>query len=493
MIKKVIALVFVSFFVMSGLTVLNENNQNYNIFENNINSFTSSSFSPLTYSINQSITFSKSISSSNQIFGCYNNVLYYINTTNIMSFNLSNQKISIFLTLINQPYQLEIYNNYMIISYGKGSGDESSSLINIYNFSSKILYNFDLTNLYNYTQFAMINNNMYMAGIYYTGITIYSIILNPISTNTIATISISQADNQFAVAGYNNNVIFASNSNNYGGPYPLNQLAYLNILTESINTSTSNSGNYFGNIYSIIDLGNYGILGSQSYFIRDNNTAGTTQYSFNPYDSGLFFSDSNYKNLFIPINSSNNVFSKLPTLNNNSNYQYFCDNGTLKCVYLPIGSSNNIFNSLTYIINGNKNLFIVNNNNLYVYPFYKYYLDIKSFNKFNNQIKNYFLYNGKIYNDFSNNFIFSTFPQIFSPLNTSTYYYNGSAIIIIQSDFSGSGSNLYYNLSIYYNQVQAPSIPLYNIFTYMYPISIIGLFVGMGAFISTIKKRGYKI
>ena len=41
MIKKVIALIFVSFFVMSGLTVLTENNQNYNIFENNnlINNF----------------------------------------------------------------------------------------------------------------------------------------------------------------------------------------------------------------------------------------------------------------------------------------------------------------------------------------------------------------------------------------------------------------------------------------------------------------------
>ena len=47
--KKVIALVFVSFFVMSGITVLTENNQNYNISTNNINSFTSSSFSPYDF------------------------------------------------------------------------------------------------------------------------------------------------------------------------------------------------------------------------------------------------------------------------------------------------------------------------------------------------------------------------------------------------------------------------------------------------------------
>ena len=62
MIKKVIALVFVSFFVISGLTVLTENNQNYNVIQNNqVNSFTSSSFSPYDFSINKSIT----------VLGCY--------------------------------------------------------------------------------------------------------------------------------------------------------------------------------------------------------------------------------------------------------------------------------------------------------------------------------------------------------------------------------------------------------------------------------------
>ena len=48
-------------------------------------------------------------------------------------------------------------------------------------------------------------------------------------------------------------------------------------------------------------------------------------------------------------------------------------------------------------------------------------------------------------------------------------------------------------LSIYYQEIKPASIPLYDIFTYMYPISIIGLFVGMGSFIFIIKKRGYKI
>ena len=118
MIKKVIALIFVSFFVMSGLTVLTENNQNYNISENNqINSFTisSSQSNYFNYSISQSITYSSSISSGGQTFISYNYSLYYINGSNIMQLNFINDKTSIFLTESSQPRQLEIYNNFMII------------------------------------------------------------------------------------------------------------------------------------------------------------------------------------------------------------------------------------------------------------------------------------------------------------------------------------------------------------------------------------------
>ena len=160
---------------------------------------------------------------------------------------------------------------------------------------------------------------------------------------------------------------------------------------------------------------------------------------------------------------------------------------------MPIGSGNTVFNSETYIINGNSNLIIVNQNNVYVYPLHTYNLNVKSYNKLNNQIQDYFSMNGIIYTGYSNSIIVSNLPNTLIPLNTSTYYYNGSAITIIQSDFTGSGSNLYYNLSIYYQEIKPASIPLYDIFTYMYPISIIGLFVGMGAFIFVIKKRGYKI
>ena len=489
MIKKVIALVFVSFFVMSGLTILTENNQNYNISSNNVNSFTSSSFNPYRFSINKSITYTSGISSGGQTFGCYDNSLYYIYGDSITKFDFKNNNISTFISLTSQPKQLEIYNNFMIIGYGSGNTATSSTLINIYNFSNSILYTLTLSDSYNYFQFAISNNISYIAGLSSNcHIYLYSINLGDSSISLIDTLSMGQFGNQLSVIGDNNNLIFATTDT----ADALLQFAYVNILLKTFNTSIGGNSN-FANINSIIDLGNCGILGTQSYYITDKNTGGTTQYSYNPYDSGLFFADSNYINSFIPMNITNYVFTKLPVLVNNSNYQEFCNNGKIVPVYLPIGSGNTIFNSLTYIIKGNSNLIIVNNNNVYVYPLFTYILNVKSYNKFNNQIQDYFSMNGTIYTGYSNSIIVSNLPNILIPLNTSTYYYNNSVISIIQSDFTGSGSNLYYNLSIYYNQIQPPSIPLYDIFTYMYPISIIGLFVGMGAFVFAIKKRGYKI
>ena len=505
MIKKVIALVFVSFFVMSGLTVLTENNQNYNISINNINNFIdSSSFSPYDFSLNESITYSTLISSSGQTFVCYNNSLYYIKGNGIMKFNTISNKITTFLSLSIAPLQLEIYDNYLIIGYGSEgnsysiANDTESLEVNIFNFFNTQLYTFNLTYEYNGIQF-FINNELYISEYSGNAIHIYSLVLSPFSLNLIKTITVDSVVCSDTFVGYNNNLIFMTNTGS--GTNELQQYGYVNLLLESLNTSISSTVTDFGLIGGILDLGNCGIAEYQSYYITNKNTGGTTQYSYNGYaydtntyrGAGLFYADSNFPNLFIPINLTNYAFTKLPVLSNNSNYQEFNYNGNLSYVYLPIGSGNTIFNSLTYIINGNNNLYIVNNNNVYVYHLHNYNLNVKSYNKFNNQIQDYFSLNGIIYTGYSNSFSFTQLPQILLPLNTSTYYYNGSAITIIQSDFSGSGSNLYYNLSIYYNQVQAPSIPLYDIFTYIYPISIIGLFTGMGAFIFTIKKRGYKI
>ena len=492
MIKKVIALIFVSFFVMSGLTVLNENNQNYNISENNsVNSFTSSSNNYYNFSFNQTITYSSGISSGGQTFVSYNDSLYYINNSYIMQFNILNQKISIFLNLSSNPKQLEIYNNYLIIGYGNGENSASATSINIYNFFNNQLSLISLPNAYSYMQFSMNGTSVYLTTIEPTRIYTYSLNLLTSVPSLLITGYTDSVPNQFAVSSYNNSLIFAINTG--GGVYTLCQFGYVNAQSQSISSSISNSGNYFGNIYNIIDLGNCGLLGSQSYYITDSGSGGTTQYSYNSYSNGLYFSDSNNKNTFLPISLVSYSFNKLSTYN--STYQIFNKGYNTSYVYLPIGNGNTIFNSLTYIINGKHNLYIVNKNNVYVYSYNLrfYNLNVKSYTVFDKQINNYFSFEGIIYNGLSNNFILTSFPQKLIPLNTSTYYYNSSSIKIIESDFSGSGSNLYYNLSIYYNQVQAPSIPLYDIFTYMYPISIIGLFVGMGSFIFVIKKRGYKI
>ena len=493
MIKKVIALIFVSFFVMSGLTVLTENNQNYNISENNqINSFTisSSQSNYFNYSISQSITYSSSISSGGQTFISYNYSLYYINGSNIMQLNFINDKTSIFLTESSQPRQLEIYNNFMIIGFGSGNTGVYSLLFQIYNFYNNTLYTGHFTYDYYYLQFAIVNNE-YIFSTYANGF-IYNcqISFNPITLTKISTITIDGIQNQLTVSGYNNNMIFVINQD--GSPYTMIQGGFYNVNDLSLNTSITNS-NSFGNVYDIMDLGNIGLLDSESFYITNENTGSSTSYSYNPYDSvqGLYFSDSNCKISFIPMNLTNYQFTKLPQINNN--YQEFCYNGKIVNIYLPIGSGNSIFSTSTYIINTNNNLIIVNQNYVYVYPLNTFYLNVKSYNSYNNQIKNYFLLNNIIYNGYSNSFIFSNFPEIIKPLNTSLYFYNGSDILLVPSDFTGSGSNLYYNLSIYYQAVKPISIPLYDIFTYMYPISIIGLFVGMGSFIFVIKKRGYKI
>jgi hypothetical protein len=134
-------------------------------------------------------------------------------------------------------------------------------------------------------------------------------------------------------------------------------------------------------------------------------------------------------------------------------------------------------------------LIIIVNNEVYIYPLYTYNLNVKSFNLNNIQINNYFLLNGQIYTGFSDNFVISDFPIIITPLNTTNYFYNGSAISITNSDFSGSGNNLYYNLSIYYGfgnvQSTITSNSLYLIILYVV--------IGLGLAIFVIASVRYRI
>ena len=505
MIKKVIALVLVSFFIMSGLAILNQGNQNYNIAGNNyINSFTSSynnTFNYYRFLINTTIDYTININSAGQTFGCYDNSLYFINGTNVYNYSIADKKTNLFINTASftsaKPEELEIYNNYMYIGFS------GTFYFAIYNFSNAKLIVNKFADYYYYSQFFVINQKTYIDMLSETSIIsnsvcyvpLYSYSIN-INTNTIsAPNQIYEAtfpNNQITESANQNNFMFADNGG--GGDYTLNDFTYYNLSSNSAK-SISNTNNQFGNIYNIMNFGNKGLLESESYYLNSSGINGITSYSYNRYATNLFFADSNYSNMFIPINTTNNEYTKL---NSNDNNQSFFYNNKLVNVNLPIGINNNVFNTNTYIIAGNNNLYIVDNNNLYIYPlnqsiFNQYFLKVNSFSNLKSKINNYFLMNGKIYNLLNESFIDLGFPIIISPLNYSNYYYNSSTIIITKSDFSGSGSNLYYNLSIYYQEIKPASIPLYDIFTYMYPISIIGLFVGMGAFIFIIKKRGYKI
>ena len=88
----------------------------------------------------------------------------------------------------------------------------------------------------------------------------------------------------------------------------------------------------------------------------------------------------------------------------------------------------------------------------YYYNLLTYHLSIRSFNSLGNLINNYFYYNGIIYNSLVNNFSNPVMPLQILPLNYSNYIWNKSSIEVTTSDFTGSGNNLYYNLSIYYSQ-----------------------------------------
>jgi hypothetical protein len=501
MLRKIITIVLVSFFIMTGLAVLNQGNQNYNVIGNNINTFVdSSSFSPINYSLNVSITYSSGISSSNQIFGCFNNNLYYVDSDNILDFNVISQKSSTFLTMTNQPYQLEIYNNYMIIGFGSGNTGDSSTIISIYDFSNSIEYNITLSTAYYYMQFFINNGNMYIATVQSGSVYIYSLTSAFISS-LITTISIDSVSNQLSVSGFDDNIIFAENN---GGQY-LQQLGFVNLITQSLNASISNSVEdpyigsvdnplgYFGNIYNIIDVGNCGILASQSEYVRITNSGGNlnclgSQSSAPQYGSGLYFADSNYNNLFIPFYTSN--FTQLPLYA--TNYQEFLSNNVIKYLYLPLGAGNTVFNTLTYIIRGNNNLFIVIKNHFFVYEFNPphYILTVISYNSLSNEINNYLLFNGQLTN--TSITIDETYPCLptIIPLNYSNYQYTGNKIIVNINDYTGS-YNKYYNLSIYYSgyngngQSTITSNSLYLIILYVV--------IGLGLAIFVIASVRYRI
>lgn len=507
MIKKVIALVFVSFFVMSGLTVLNENNQNYNIFDNYINNFVVQS---PNYIVN--LTYVSDFNLSNVIinkgltpygyddlksyYASYHSNLYYLGLYNsnyyIYDYSILSKSISQYIELNFTPFNLGIYSGILYISY---TGNRLFT-INLTNNEKNYYNNFVYEPLDSGYPFLFYNNTVFqfdynsaLSNYCFIGYNIFNseLIFTYILPNPSEIVNMSENGNflYFSVAydsSYTDKESFALNLNDLSNSvitstlstnfiYAYNNYSYIPSsyigedisTTNTLTTFTTNTSNYLPFSISATDYNNF---------------------SFSPYN----FYDSSLGNKsidFYPhfINGYKDNTFLYSTLNNQKYY-----------MSLPF----NFSSSKTYfLVQGKAYLYMINRYNDMVYVFKNpigslYYLTVKSYNSFSSQINNYLLFNGQLTTTSIS--IANSYPCVptIIPLNYSTYYYNGSKIIITSSDYTGS-FNKYYNLSIYYNQVQSPSIPLYDIFTYMYPISIIGLFVGMGAFVFAIKKRGYKI
>ena len=491
MIKKIIALVFVSFFVMSGLTILTENNQNYQISNNQINNFVNINNNPII-----NLTYDSAYTLPNlytsglyQYASCYDNKLYYTGydstNTTYGIYTLSNGIASFSYSLTEKPNALGIYSGILFISYA------STNNICYINLSNNQKTTLSALSTFAFYPLVFYNNSIIYIASNDGGVLSYNI--NSLATTTLFSF-VSPSGN-----GYN----LYSNGN------------YISVT--GVSTSSVIPEYYVYSFSHVIQSGAIQISSKQSIYQYGNVTYIPNDYQGMQYDNGFkTFSATaitclpytlgmtNYDNFsFIPYNiyystlgsESNSFYPQFHAGYSHNTFLYSTKNNQ---EYYLSGISNFSSSYTNFLVQGKDYEYYINQSSdkvfIYFAPnFLIHQVNVKSFNSLNFQINNYFYFNGIIYNDLENSITSTNSVFDIKPLNYSSYQYNDSEIITTQSDFILIGNVYTYNLSIRYSQLQSPSIPLYDIFTYMYPISIIGLFVGMGAFIFVIKKRGYKI
>ena len=469
MIKKVIALVFVSFFVMTGLSVLNQGNQNYNI-DNNVNNFSATS-SNKYFSLNLYKEFNISGSHSNIVN--YENGIFYLSGSSSADYiyfqNYSN---------IIKEYTFNVPHYYSNISffgeniyaynYTEFGSPTNICVFNISTDSSRyITVTNSIESFYNCSYMCFLSTSIKKVSLVNGG---------------ISSISVSRYQYDSWDSPQYNILCFISTDNNNILTFSrvmINPLKLLSTYSVSVNIEPNLMNQFSQYNFSLSEDNSIGLENntipiytpySNTSHLAFSSMLSYNNYYFNPYQLGnkpYIYPASNTYVIF-----STNTYQYQAFFNYSDNNAY--DLGTSK-EYITIFDRNT--NSVMIFLNPLGN---------------RYILNINSYTYQSVEINNYFLHNGIIFSGFGTTFINPNLPFKIIPLNT-TYIYNGSTICITLSDFSGNGINKYDNVSIYYSVPKSSSIPLYNIFTYMYPISIIGLFVGMGAFIFTIKKRGYKI
>ena len=508
MIKKIIALIFVSFFVMSGITVLTENNQNYNIAENNnlINNFvvpSSKSIVNLSYvsdfnlsnlysGLNSLTSLNYGYGGANQYSASYKSNLYYLGYYNsnyyVYDYSLISNSISQFIKLNFTPQNLGIYSGELYVSQAN-SGNVLTENLN----TNVVKYYYEV-NGQDYTYFSDSFYNGTIIAVATAGD--YLTIWNTTNGVQIESYPISGANGNTRGTWENGNyfyttIVVGSSSSEYIWGLNLNDLSQSPIGVQPATNYPIFSYNNYSYLPTVYDGSNFITSSKEISFTTNSSiylpfTTSATDYnnfSFSPYNfyaSSLGNKSMNFYPHFINGYIDNTFLYS--TLNNQKYY-----------MNLPFNfSSSNTY----FLAQGKSYLYMINPYNNMVYIFRNpvgslYYLTVKSYNSFSSQINNYLLFNGKLTTTSIS--IANSYPCLptIIPLNYSNYQYNGNKIIVSPSDYTGS-FNKYYNLSIYYNQVQAPSIPLYSIWTYMYPISILGFISAMGLLTYEIKKRGFK-
>ena len=164
----------------------------------------------------------------------------------------------------------------------------------------------------------------------------------------------------------------------------------------------------------------------------------------------------------------------------------------LYCYYNPTNSTIVIHNTIYKKIN---NLLLLPyqdfSENFYLNKNYQiqstnpsFRLNLTSITQSGQKIENYFIFNNTLYQN--KQFINGSYALNFYlfPLNYSTFYYNGNELHLTNKNYTLLKNNVYYyNITLNYQNVSYTVVNNYNLYGYLFPISVVFFFLFMGMFL----------
>lgn len=111
-------------------------------------------------------------------------------------------------------------------------------------------------------------------------------------------------------------------------------------------------------------------------------------------------------------------------------------------------------------------------------------LNLTSITQSGQKIENYFIFNNTLYQN--KQFINGSYALNFYlfPLNYSTFYYNGNELHLTNKNYTLLKNNVYYyNITLNYQNVSYTVVNNYNLYGYLFPISVVFFFLFMGMFL----------